>query len=236
MTKKPLAFNFIPLILMGIAISFYFQVGILLDLPFTDFYKIHRHITLPNWITISLLTISAIAIYRGHRLAKFLMPVTVFMVCWNNYLVASYGNNFSTLETLFGSLCFPVLFVPLYTRKNQKLLSDKKHHWWQRAHRRQHVAHVSVNPFRSSSFNSKTYDVSKSGLFIQLDDVAWAQLPKLGERVNVSITLDTLRKVRCEAVIVRLDEAKGTYPRGMGLHFTEITSESRRALHSFLDH
>ncbi len=236
MIKKPLAFNFIPLILLGIAISFYFQVAVLLDLPFTDFYRIHQHITFPNWVTILLITTTALAIYRGHRMAKILMPASMFMVFWNNYLVAAYGNNFSVVETMMGSLCFPVVFVPLYTRTSQKLLSDKRHHWWQRAPRLQHVAHVTVNPFVSSSFNSKSYDVSKSGLFIQLDDIAWAQLPKMGERVNVSITLDTLRKVRCEAIIVRLDEAKGTYPRGMGLHFTELSSESKRALNSFLDH
>lgn len=236
MTKKPLAFNFIPLILIAVAASFYFQVAVLLDLPFSDFYRIPSHITLPNWITIVLLTLSAVTIYRGNSLAKILMPATVLMVCWNNYLVAAYAENFSVFQTLMGSVCFPFVFAPLYTRNSQKVLSDKRHHWWQRAPRRQHVAHVSVNPFVSASFNSKTYDVSKSGLFIQLDDVTLAQLPKLGERVNVSINLDTIRKVRCEAVIVRVNEAKGTYPRGMGLHFTEISSESRRALNSFLDH
>lgn len=235
MTKKPLVFNFIPLILLGIAISFYFQVAFLLDLQWTDFYQVHTHITLPNWITMGLLALSAIAIYRGNRYAKFLMPATVFMVFWNNYLVAAYANNFSMFETMAGSVCFPILFAPLYTKKNRTILTDRRQHWWQRAQRVHHKAYVSVNPFVSSSFASRTYDVSKSGLFLQLDDIAWEQLPKVGERVNLSITLDTLRKVRCEAVIVRLDEAKGTYPRGMGLHFTELSSDSRRTLHSFLD-
>lgn len=236
MTKKPLLFNIIPLFLIGIACSFYFQVAYLMDLEWTNFYQIHRHITLPNWITMGFLVTSAISIYRGHRFTKWLMPVTFLMVCWNNYLVAAYAGNYSPTETFMGSMFFPLLFAPFYTKKNRILLSDRRFHWWETSPRKNHKAFVSVNPFASSTFNSRTYDVSRSGLFVQIDETAWDQLPKVGERVNVSITLDTLRKVRCEAVIVRIDEAKGNYPRGMGLHFTELSSDNRRTLNSFLGH
>lgn len=236
MNKKPILFIIIPIVLIGIASSFYFQVAYLLDLEWTNFYQIHRHITLPNWFTMALLVATAVMIYRGHRSTKWLMPMTMLMVGWNNYLVSAYANNFSSMETLLGTLFFPLLLAPMYTKKHQKLISDRRFHWWETSPRKNHQAYVAINPFVSSTINSRTYDVSKSGLFVQIDDIAWENLPKVGERVNVSITLDTLRKVRCEAVVVRAVEAKGQYPRGMGLHFTELTSENRRTLNSFLDH
>ncbi|MCC6138392.1 MAG: PilZ domain-containing protein [Bdellovibrionaceae bacterium] len=235
MTKKPIVFNLIPLILIAIAFSFYFQIAYLLDLKLTSTYRILTHITLPNWVTMLLLTASAFTIYHGSRYAKVFMPLTVLAVVWNNYLVAAYANNFSLVQTLTPALFFPFLFLPFYSQVNQTLLSDRRQHWWETARRKAITAPVVVNPFVSNSFNSRSYDVSKSGLFLQLDQATWESLPKVGERVNLSITLDTLRKVRCEAVIVRLEEAKGNYPRGMGLHFTELSSDSRRTLNSFLD-
>lgn len=235
MTKKPIVFNIVPFILLAIAISFYFQIAFLLDLQFSEFFRILSHVTLPNWITMVCLSATAFVLFRGNKWAKLLMPLTVFALIWNNYLVSAYANNYSLVQTLTASLFFPLLFLPFYSKANQKLLSDKRNHWWEPARRKAHIAPVTVNPFVSSSFNSRSYDVSKSGLFLQLDEVAWEALPKVGERVNLSITLDTLRKVRCEAVIVRLDEAKGNYPRGMGLHFTELSSDSRRTLNTFLD-
>jgi hypothetical protein len=234
--KRPILFFVIPLILICIALSFYFQVAYLLDISWTNFYQVHRHITLPNWCTIALLVTTATMIYRGHHSTKWLIPITILMVAWNNYLVSAYGHNFNSMETTFGSLFFPLIFAPLYTKKYRRIISDRRFHWWETSPRKNHQAYVAINPFVSSTINSRTYDVSKSGLFVEINDIAWEQLPKVGERVNLSICLDTLRKVRCEAVVVRTAEATGQYPRGMGLHFTELTNDNRRTLNSFLEH
>lgn len=236
MSKKPLLLSLVPAVLLLIAISFYFQISYLLDFQITDFYSIFSHITLSNWISILFISATALFLYKGSKWAKLLMPLTVFVLSWNNYLVYAYSSNFSLIETVLGSLGLPILFSPFYTKKYRDILSQQKRHWWIRDHRVPHEAAVSVNPFVSHSFNTRTYDVSKSGLFLKLDRVDLQNLPKIGERVNLSISLDTLRKVRCEAVIVRMDESKGLYPRGMGLKFTQIDSDNRKTLNSFLDH
>lgn len=237
MTKKPILLNVIPMVLIVIAMSFYFQIVYLLHLDIIDISRVLSHITLPNWLTIFCLIATSICLYKGNSIAKIFMPLTVAVVVWNNYLVSSYAHNFSMLQTLLGSLSIGLLFVPLYSKKYQSILSDKRRHWWDCESRMEYRAPVTVNPFIRSSFMSRSYDVSKSGIFVEIDPSSQLEnLPKVGERVNINIALDTLRKIRCEAVVVRISEKNGKYPRGMGLKFTELNPESRRTLNHFFDH
>ncbi|MCB9072753.1 MAG: PilZ domain-containing protein [Bdellovibrionaceae bacterium] len=236
MNKKPLCLYIIPAILVGLAFSFYAQVSYLLDLHWLELQQVVTHIPLINWMTMGLLVTSAYLIYKANRYAKLFVPLTITCVGWNNYLVGSYQENYSAFEALWSASLFPFLFTPLLSKKIRDIFQNKQTQWWQTAPRKPISAHVAVNPFVSTSFNSKTYDISKTGLFINLKDLPWENLPKLGERVNMNITLDTLRKVRVEAIIVRLDEAKGSYPRGMGLRFTDISKENRKILDNFLIH
>jgi hypothetical protein len=236
MSKKPISLRAIPLFLLAIACSFYFQVAFLLDFNTTHFIQILQHIPLVNWITIFLLIGNAFAIYKGHRLTKLLTPLSIACVFWNNYLVGQYQENKWTYDTLLSASLFPLVYTPLLTRNMRSIFSNKRHQWWQTAKRKSITTNVAVNPFAGPTFVTRTFDVSKTGLFICLDEEEWQSLPKIGERVKLNITIDTLRKVRCEAIIVRLEEPKGAYPRGMGLRFTSVSKESKRTLQTLLNH
>ncbi|MCJ8275230.1 MAG: PilZ domain-containing protein, partial [Bdellovibrionales bacterium] len=48
------------------------------------------------------------------------------------------------------------------------------------------------------------------------------QKPKVGDRIRVTFNVNSMRKIRCEAVVVRHCEARGRYPEGLGLRFIDF--------------
>jgi hypothetical protein len=47
---------------------------------------------------------------------------------------------------------------------------------------------------------------------------------------------DGARKIKCEAVVVRVVEPRGVYPKGIGIRFTEMDDTHKRSLNNFLVH
>lgn len=234
MKKRPILFTIVPLILIGVCASFYFQTAYVLNTDLTNYSRILSKITIYNWITMAAMIASGIAIMRSSKWAKLFMPLTIAFVFLNNYLVATYTNNFTKTQIFLAALLFALAFAPLYTKKIQLVLSDRKHQWWRTAFRKKYTVPVNVRPQSGNSFWSQSVDVSKTGLFLRLDSRDWSEYPKLGEKVNLDINLGKTTEVKCTAVVIRLVEARGFYPRGMGLQFLEFEDTSRKALDSFL--
>lgn len=234
MKKRPILFTVVPLILIAVCASFYFQTAYVLKAEFTDYGRILSKITIYNWITMVSMIVSGIAILRSSKWAKLFMPLTVGVVFLNNYLVATYTNNFTNTQILLAAVLFMLAFAPLYTRKIQFVLSDRKNQWWRTAFRKRHIIPVNVRSSTCPSFWSQTVDVSKTGLFLRLDSRAWAEIPKLGEKVELDLTLDGSREIKCAATVVRLVEARGFYPRGMGLQFADLSAQDHKDLDKFL--
>ncbi|MCC6137750.1 MAG: PilZ domain-containing protein [Bdellovibrionaceae bacterium] len=235
MKKKPLLFTIVPLILIGVCASFYFQTALVLNTSLTNYSRILSKITTSNWITMVAMIASGITILRSSRWAKLLMPITIGIVFWNNYLVAAYTSNFTKSQIVFAAILFALLFAPLYTKKIQFVLSDTKHQWWRTAFRKKHKVSVVIKRSEGPALHAKSHDVSVSGLFLRFDHEAWTTLPKVGEKVELCLYLDPSHEVQCSAVVVRQVDAKGFSPRGMGLQFAEIPHKQRKTLESFLD-
>jgi len=167
--KKPLLFTIVPLILIGVCASFYFQTAYVLQVPLTRYSLILSKITLPNWITMISMIISGVLILKSSKWARVAMPISIGTVLWNNYLVSTYSKHFSREQIILGVLLFAFLFLPLYTKKMQKVLSDRNMQWWRTAFRKKNQIPVAIVTQKEQRYNTESHDVSKTGLFLRFD-------------------------------------------------------------------
>lgn len=234
MRKKPLLFTLVPLVLIGVCVSLYFQTAFVLNAALTDYSRILSKITLSNWITVGAMIVSGIAILRSSKWAKLFMPLTVAIVIWNNYLVATRTHNFSKMQIILAVVLFILVFAPLYSKKIQMVLSDRRHQWWRTPFRKKYRVPIALRLPHGATYKSQTVDVSSSGLFMSLEEQGWNDLPGVGEKVDLHLYLGGEREVFCSAVIVRMCEARGSQPRGMGLQFVNFEGNNRKTLDQFL--
>jgi hypothetical protein len=167
---------------------------------------------------------------------KWMVPLTIGCLSWNNFVVGSYGQDFSMTQTVLGTGLFAGLFVPLFRKDIRLILSDPHRRWWRRAHRFYKNIDVILNPYVGQTLLSHTFDLSESGAFIPFENKTWDEIPKVGERIKISLHIDTHRKIKCEAIVVRVVEPKGTYPKGIGVRFTGMNETHKRSLNNFLTH
>ena len=57
----------------------------------------------------------------------------------------------------------------------------------------------------------------------------------MGDTIRVSFSISTVKKIRCEAVVVRISEPQGRYPRGMGIRFIEMDKRHEKSFENFLN-
>jgi hypothetical protein len=234
MRKKPLLFTIVPIILIGVCASFYFQTAFVLNTPLTNYQRILSKITLSNWVTMITMIVAGITIMRSSKWAKLFMPIAVFVVFWNNYLVATHTNNFTKTQITLAAILFMLVFAPLYSKRIQHVLSDRRHQWWKTAFRKKHKLPINVIPLHGDGFIAQTVDVSTTGLFVNVEQRDWATLPKIGEKVKLNLTLDDSKAVTCSAIVVRLAESNAFTPRGIGLQFSEFEGKTRKDLDRYL--
>jgi c-di-GMP-binding flagellar brake protein YcgR len=58
--------------------------------------------------------------------------------------------------------------------------------------------------------------------------------PRVGDTVRISFNVSAMKKIRCEAIVVRITEARGHYPRGMGIKFVDMDRIHEKKFSEFL--
>ena len=139
-------------------------------------------------------------------------------------------------QAMLGTGLFAGLFVPLFRKDIRLILSDPHRRWWRRANRLHKNIDVILNPFVGQTLLAQTFDLSESGAFIPFENKSWDEIPKVGERIKISLHIDTIRKIKCEAIVVRVVEPLGNYPKGIGIRFIEMNEAHKRSLNNFLTH
>lgn len=236
MMVRPRIVYWMSFLLLGICLSIPIQIAILYQHSFSEIGPIFQKVSLPNMISMALILLSATLYFQISPYLKFIAPLTIVSIFWNNYLVGSFGQDFALSQTMTGALLFSGIYMPLLRKDLRQILSHPQQRWWRRSPRFQKQVGVILNPFVGSTLEAQTFDLSESGAFIPIQGKPWAELPKVGERLKMSIHFDTLRKIRCEAVVVRAVEARGNYPQGIGIRFTEMDSTYKKSLNNFLHH
>lgn len=236
MMVRPKICYFISFVILAVVLSLPVQSALLYQNGLKELPDIFNKISHMNWLMAGILVVTAIAIYNLSPTIKVLVPLSVLAVAWNNYLTGHYMTNFSMDQSILGVGLFAGLMTPLARKDIRYLLKNPKMRWWVRAPRRHHAVPVTVNPYVGSTWQSKTFDISETGAFISFDKQDFDALPKVGEEVKLNININTLKKIRCEAIVVRVVEPMGNYPRGMGVRFVKFTDGQKRNLANYLEH
>lgn len=236
MMAKPKIVYWMSLALFAIALAIPMQIAILYQHSLSELDSIFQKITLLNFICMAMMLTCAYLLINISPYLKLFAPITIVTLAWNNYLVGSYGEDFQMSQTILGTGLFAGLFVPLLRKDLRQILSEPHRRWWRRANRYLKSVDVILNPFVGQTLQAHTFDLSESGAFIPFEDKPLNEIPKVGERIKISLHLDTLRKIKCEAIVVRAVEPKGSYPKGIGVQFTHMNETYKRSLNNFLNH
>ena len=226
---------------MGIALllvagSFALQAALLFQHSFSELGSILQKISILNFVCICMMLTTSYMLFNLSPYLKIMSPLTIACLAWNNYLVGSYGQDFSMAQAMLGTGLFAGLFVPLFRKDIRLILSDPHRRWWRRANRFNKNIDVILNPYVGKTLLAQTFDLSESGAFIPFENKSWNEIPKVGERIKISMHIDTIRKIKCEAVVARIVEPGGNYPKGIGIRFTEMNETHKRSLNNFLTH
>ena len=167
MKKRPLLFYFIAIAFSVLAISFPLQVMWNYQFPLQKAHLSFSFLTTTNMALI--LAYSGLAYFslNASRAIVALLPFSLALTLYNNYLVGSWAYDYSMQQTLTASALFATFslfpFLPSYL----KSLRNPKCRWWMVATRKPIEVPVRVSPTVGSRFHSFTVDMSSTGAFIE---------------------------------------------------------------------
>lgn len=234
MIARPKQFYMLALFMFMLAISFPLQVILLYGHHWSETSAIFSKITWLNWFVIACFVVSGYFSIQASRYLLVMVPVTVILVAVNNYVVGKFAGDFSMLQTTLATMATGVLFTPLLLPSSKAVIKDPKRRWWRRSQRYNKRVSATINPFVGDMIHTHTYDVSQSGAFVCIADEDEKNLPKVGDKIRLSLNISSMKKIRCEAVVVRITEPIGHYPRGLGIRFIDIEKLHQKSFQNFI--
>lgn len=231
---RPKQFYIAAIIMFLLALSFPVQVVFLYGHHWSEWATIFSKITWLNWLVAVSFVVCGYLYFNASRLLIVAAPVIVILSIVNNYVVGKFAGDYSLAQTNFASLGVALLFTPLLMPSSQIILRDPKRRWWRRSKRFNKRVSATINPYVGEMLQAHTYDISKTGAFLSVD-INSEDVPKVGDVIRVSLNVNSMKKIRCEAQVVRVTEANGRYPDGIGLKFLEIKKSHQKSFQQFVN-
>jgi hypothetical protein len=229
--KRPFVLTLYSLILAGAAASFPMQVVWDYEIPLHKMFHAIRYLTWLNMVVIAAMVITSIAVLRASRLTLFFAPLTVLLVCMNNYWVGYVGINYSSVETTVASLLFAGATCFLLERRSRNALLNPNCHWWRTPRRVQMQKPIVLLPWNGETLAAFTHDISESGAFIKSDHIAGFNI---GDRMQLRMKIAGHIDVRCTGRLVRKSEASGQYPGGVAIMFEDLSRHERKMIRTLV--
>jgi hypothetical protein len=225
MKSRPLMITLFSILLISIGFSVPVQAMFL-----QNYENFFRSLTVLNVVMASLCILSAVAVYHVHKSFRYLLPLTLATVIFNNWWVGYVGFDFSMNETTLASFAFAGVFCSLLEKKTFQVLRNPKLKWWHVAARKKLSIPVSLKKLRGNTLVKKAFDISESGVFLQGLEQDEFQNYRVGERIELDLHFNEILKIRCQARVVRKSESQGVYPAGIGLQFAENDVRTRSTI------
>lgn len=235
MIVRPFQFYVVALLMFGIALSFPLQVVFLYGHSWTEYGAIFAKITWLNWLVIGSFILAGYFYLSASRGLLVFGPIMLVLVGVNNYFVGQFSGDYSMFQANLGTFSVALLYSPLLMPSSQLILKDPKRRWWRRSKRYNRRVAATINPFVGDMIHAHTYDISKTGAFVCLESMDPENLPKVGDTIRLCFNVNSMRKIRCEAVVVRFSEAKGRYPQGMGVKIVDIDKLYQKSFQQFVE-
>ena len=223
MKTKPMFFNVMPFVFIVLAIALPLQIAMIYRLSPFDFEAIFSKLTPINLLLMLLFGWVAYATKTFDRNIFIALPFINLVVFVNNYIVGSFGSDFSIFETTLASSAFLALSLSFYGRKVYNVINDSSSRWWLTKPRLQ-VSYPLTIYTTNETIKTKSFDMSESGLFAIGDNNLELFQTSKDQEIDLSIHLDD-QVFKFRGKIVRKALSKGKYPEGVGIHFSEVDKQ-----------
>ena len=234
MLTRPRQFYLVSFIMLFVALSFPLQVIYLYGHSLGEWNAILNKITWFNWLVVGLLILNGYLHLKASALLKYVGPISILIVGWNNYLVGAYNTDYSMASTTLATFGFSLLFAPLFLKSSRIVLADPKRRWWRRSKRYYHRISTTMNPYVGEMIHAYSFDISKTGIFICTENLGEGTTPKVGEHVRLCLNINSMKKIRCDAIVVRTADSTGRYPKGLGLKFIDFDKSHQKSFEQFI--
>jgi len=230
MRQRPFELPIIALALFAVAISFPLQIMWLYEHRVSEIAEIAGKLTWLNILVMGGTLITGVLVYSASRRVRYAVPALIAAVALNNFFVGYLGTDYSVMSATLGTVAFTLLLVPLYRPRVRELFLHPERRWWRAKERLRVSVPIFVGGSRQVKWRSETFDISESGAFLPIEAAGL----DVQERVSICLTLGSLQQFRCDGLVVRRAPAKGSYPAGVGIQFTNMDWWQRRELKRYL--
>lgn len=186
MNQKPIYFNLLSILLIGVAGSFPLQIIWFFDYQVADLDMVLGHLTVLNWAVVILCCMTALLIWQVNKLMipfGFLLLATVF---FNNYMVGKYNLQFDLLTTSAASVLFGVPLLFVFQKKYLKIIMNPGLRWWRTSKRTDLYlkGRLAFEDDFKTSLQVSTINISETGVLLTVFDSENTLLKKIEESTS----------------------------------------------------
>jgi|GEM_PF-1908917 len=230
MLRRPRTLEMVAAALFVVAFSLPLQVMFLYGHPPREWSQVLHKLTSLNVLVMVGCVVTALLVLQASVFTRLAAPALGLVVAVNNFFVGYLATDFSFWTASLGTLAFAAVLAPLYRGEMRELLLHPERRWW-RSKRRVRVSRpIFLGHKDTVKINGATHDISESGVFLPFEVTNLG----LNSVVSICLTLGELQQIRCEARVVRRSAARGSYPAGVGIQFTNLDRRQRRELKRYL--
>jgi hypothetical protein len=183
-------------------------------------------------IFISILT--GVAAFNLSQALWFLLPLGLGLMTINNYVSGQAALQFDLWQTTVSTLVFAVAHLGYLYPDVRRILLRPELRWWSVPTRVLFEAPVFLEGADGLKVRARSFDISKTGLFVHvgLDQIAKIERP--GEPLSLKLTHGRFQVMKLSIDLVRMTRGSGRYPEGVGLMFKNLKSDQRDFLNGLL--
>jgi len=239
MKNKPIIFSIFFSAFILMALSFPLQIMLLYGHEWGEWPMIFSKLTVFNRLVIGIFLLNAYLSLTAHKWLRVTIPLSLLVVCANNFIVGSYGTDYALHLTSLTSLMYLFFVSNLYLSRGYQVLLNPQLRWWRVPLRKKISCPVSIKLSNGEYFKSKSFDISNSGLFLEKqsnqreDFSAMNNVEEILEQ-DMILNLAIAESFFCRAKIVRKTAGNGQYPAGIGLEFIDLNWQNKHSLQNLL--
>ncbi|MGB0452175.1 MAG: PilZ domain-containing protein [Bacteriovoracaceae bacterium] len=235
MRERPYS-RFLYLFIAGVAlIGLPLQVSYLYGHHLTqEWSQIWDKLTGTNVILMGLLIGLCVGLLRA-SFSKFLLPLTLAIMIFNNVIVGMDGADFTLLETFVASLSLGALSLWIISRRSYKAMTNRSLQWWRSDPRYELNVPVKLGLNELERQDFSTFDISRSGVFVKTNsEQGILNDPKLKLGGNFLLYFkDSKSPVNVEVVRHQISQS-GKYMQGLGLKFVDLKTHQKALIQDLI--
>ncbi len=190
-----------------------------------------------NSLNVSIILLSVLSGFAALSVSQslwFLLPLGLGLMALNNYVSGQAALQFSMWQTTVSTLIFAAMHIAYLHPDMRRMLLRPELRWWAVPTRTLFEAPVFIEGADGLKVRARSFDISKTGLFVQvgLDQIAKIERP--GEPLSLKLTHGRFHVMKLSIDLVRMTRGSGRYPEGVGLMFKNLKAEQRSFINALL--